>query len=143
MEEGSCSSRWVCMHAQSLSGVQLFVASWTVVIQAPLSMGFSRQEYRSGLPCPPPGNISNLEIEPTSPASPALAGGFFFFPLPHLGCPVQDGKSPVFQIRLVLPRGRVLVFSKLPLHVVSTDPDIWKCQIMYLFFYCSISLCIY
>ena len=134
------------MHAQSLSGVQLFVASWTVVIQAPPSMGFSRQEYWSGLPCPPPGNISNPGIEPTTPASPALAGGFFFFfflPIPHLGCPVQDGKSPVFQICLVLLRGRVLVFSKLPLHVVSTDPDIWKCQIMYLLFYYSISLCIY
>jgi len=67
------------MHAQSLSGVQLFVASWTVVIQAPPSMGFSRQEYWSGFPCPPPGNISNPGIEPTTPASPALAGGFFFF----------------------------------------------------------------
>ena len=40
-------------------------------------MGFSRQEYWSGLPCPPPGGLSNLGIEPTSLSSPALAGGFF------------------------------------------------------------------
>ena len=40
-------------------------------------MGFSRQEYWSGLPCPPPGNPADREIEPTSLTSPALAGGFF------------------------------------------------------------------
>ena len=42
--------------------------------QAPLSMGFSRQEYCSGLTFPPPGDLSNLGIEPVSLASPALAG---------------------------------------------------------------------
>ena len=50
---------------------------WTVARQAPLSMGFSRQEYWSGLPFPSPGDLSDPRIEPTSPASPALAGGFF------------------------------------------------------------------
>ena len=45
--------------------------------QAPLSMGFSRQEYWSGLPCPPPGQISDPWIKPTFLMSPALAGGFF------------------------------------------------------------------
>ena len=45
--------------------------------QFPLSMGFSRQEYWSGLPCPPPGDLPDLGIEPKSPVSPALAGGFF------------------------------------------------------------------
>ena len=45
--------------------------------QAPLSMEFSRQEYWSGLPFPTPGNLPNLGIKPTSPASPALAGEFF------------------------------------------------------------------
>ena len=44
-----------CVHAQSLSHVQLFVTPWTVACQVPLSMGFSRQEYWSGLPCPPSG----------------------------------------------------------------------------------------
>ena len=49
----------------------------TVVRQAPLSMGFYRQEYWSGLPIPLPGDLSNQGIEPTSPASPILAGRFF------------------------------------------------------------------
>ena len=46
--------------------------SWTVTLQAPLSMGFSRQEHWSGLPCPPPGNLRDSGIEPVSPAFPAL-----------------------------------------------------------------------
>ena len=59
------------------SHVRLFVTLWTVDHQAPLSMGFSRQEYWSGLPCPPPGDLPNPKIEPASLVSPALAGGFF------------------------------------------------------------------
>ena len=54
------------------SGVRLFVILWTVARQAPLSMGFSRQEYLSGLPCPPPGDLSDSGIEPMSPVVPAL-----------------------------------------------------------------------
>ena len=45
-----------------------FRTPWTVAHQAPLSMGFFRQEYWSGLPCPPPGDLPNLGIEPRSPA---------------------------------------------------------------------------
>ena len=59
------------------SRVWLFVTPWTVACQAPLSMGFSRKEYWSGLPCPPPGDLPNLGIEPRSLMSPALADGFF------------------------------------------------------------------
>ena len=50
---------------------------WTIARQAPLSMGFSRQECWSGLLCPPPGYLPNPGIELTSVTSPALAGGFF------------------------------------------------------------------
>ena len=53
---------------KSFSRVQLFVTPWTVACQAPLSMGFSRQEYWSGLPFPSPGDLSKPEIEPGSPA---------------------------------------------------------------------------
>ena len=60
-----------------LSHVQLSVTPWTVACQAPLPMGFSRQEYWSGLLFPPPGDLPDPGIKPTSPASPALAGGFF------------------------------------------------------------------
>ena len=59
------------------SRVQLLVTLWTVARQAPLSMGFSRQEYWSGLPCPPPGDLPCPGIEPESIMPPALAGGFF------------------------------------------------------------------
>ena len=68
----------VCMHDKSLSCVQLFVTPWSVAHhQAPLSMGFSRQEYWSGLPCPPPGDLPDPGIEPMSLVSAALAGKFF------------------------------------------------------------------
>ena len=50
---------------------------WNVALQVLLSMGFLRQEYLSGLPFPPPGDLSNPGIELVSLASPALAGGFF------------------------------------------------------------------
>ena len=52
---------------KSLSGVRLFVTPWTVAYQAPPSMGFSRQEYWSGLPFPSPGDLPNPGIEPGSP----------------------------------------------------------------------------
>ena len=51
-----------------LSRVQLFATLWTVAGLAPLSMGFSRQEYWSGLPFPSPGDLPNPGIEPWSPA---------------------------------------------------------------------------
>ena len=47
---------------------ELFVSAWTVAHQDPLSMGFSRQEYWSGLPCPSPGDLPDLGIKPGSPA---------------------------------------------------------------------------
>ena len=58
------------------SCVQLFVTQWTIAHQAPLSLGFSRQEYWSGLPCPPPGDLPNQEIKPAPLTFPALAGRF-------------------------------------------------------------------
>ena len=57
------------------SRVQLFVTLWTIA-QTPLSMGFSRHKYWSGLPCPPPGHLPDTGIEPESLTSPASVGGF-------------------------------------------------------------------
>ena len=57
--------------------VRLFVTTWTVVRQAPLSMGFSRQEYWSGLPCPPPGALLSPGIKLAFLTSFAWPGGFF------------------------------------------------------------------
>ena len=61
---------WAC----ALSCVQLCVTSWTVTHQAPLSIGFPRQEYWSGLPLPSRGDLPDPGIKPISLALPALAG---------------------------------------------------------------------
>ena len=70
-----------------ISHVPLFAASWTVACQASLSIGFSRQEYWSGLPYLPPGDLPNPGIEPGSLMSPALADGFF------MAEPLEEPKS--------------------------------------------------
>ena len=62
---------------QSLSHVWLFATQWTVACQNPLSMGFSRQEYWSGLPCPPPGDHPHLRIELVSAYVSCIASRFF------------------------------------------------------------------
>ena len=76
---------YVC--AQSLSCVWLFVILWTVAHQAPFSMRFSRQEYWSGLSCPPPEDLLDPEIKPKFPATPALQADSL--PLGHLGRLIQ------------------------------------------------------
>ena len=63
----------------SCSVVSDLATSWTVACQAPLSMGLPRQEYWSGLSFPPPGDLPDPGIEPSSPVSPALAGGLCHF----------------------------------------------------------------
>jgi len=67
----------VCSGAQSLSRAWLFATLWTVAYQASLSVGFSRQEYWSGLPFPSPGDFPDTGIKPASLASCALTGRFF------------------------------------------------------------------
>ena len=59
------------------SHVRLCATIWTAAHQAPLSMGFSRQEYWSGLSCPSPRDLADPGIKPVSLTSPALAGRFF------------------------------------------------------------------
>ena len=72
------------------SHVQFFATLWAVAHQAPLSMGFSRQEYWSGLPCPPPGDLSNLGIVS------CIAGGVFTSEPPG-GSPYRVGGGLVTQ----------------------------------------------
>ena len=66
----------MCVHAVT-PVVSDCVILWTIACQAPLSMGFSRQEFWSGLPCPPLGNLPAPGIKSMSLKSFALAGGFF------------------------------------------------------------------
>ena len=61
---------------------RLFVTLWTVALQAPLSMGFSRQKYWSGLPFPPPGDLPDPGFKPRSPLAPASESGFVTAELP-------------------------------------------------------------
>ena len=88
-----------------LGHVQLFAMLWTIACRVPLSMGFSRQEYWSGLSFPPLGDLPDPRIKPISSASPALAGRFFnhwahilecayhqkcsFHPSPYSWCPLR------------------------------------------------------
>ena len=67
------------------SHICLFAALWTITSQAPLSMRFSRQEYWSGLLYPPPGDIPDPGMEPTSPMSPTFTDGFFLSLAPSSG----------------------------------------------------------
>ena len=69
------------------SHVQLSITPWTVAHQPPLSMGFSRQEYWCGLPCPPLGDLLDPGIEPVSPATPALQEDSLL--LSHWGSPTS------------------------------------------------------
>ena len=62
-----CAFLFLNSFAQLLSRVQLFATPWTVAYPAPLSMGFPKQEYWSGLPCPSPGDLPDPRIEPTFP----------------------------------------------------------------------------
>ena len=67
----------VCCVLSRFSRVQLCVTPWALAHLAPLSMGFSRQDYWIGLPCPPPGDCHNPGIKPPSLKSPVLSGYFF------------------------------------------------------------------
>ena len=77
----------------------------TVAHQAPLSMGFSRPEYWSGLPFPTPGDLPDPGIEPTSPVSPALTGRFFTIGSPGKPRSLYTGTLlPGHQSSLLLPK---------------------------------------
>ena len=71
------------------SCVQLFATLWTVALQAPLSLGFSRGEYWSELPRPPPGDLPDPKIEPATPVFPALQADSL--PVSHWGSPETLG----------------------------------------------------
>ena len=73
----------MCVHAKLLGRFQRCVSLWTAACQAPLSIGFSRQEYWSRLPCSPPRDLLTPVMEPVSPAAPALQADSL--PLSHQG----------------------------------------------------------
>ena len=72
-----CARARTHVHALLHNHGQLSAVPWTLAHQDPLAMEFSRQDHWSGLPVPTPVDLPDLEIEPASLSSPALAGGFF------------------------------------------------------------------
>ena len=115
------SKRLVVIIQSSLSHVWLFATPWSVAHQAPLSMGFPRQEYWSELSCPPPGDLPNLRIKL---GSPALAGGFSTTEPP--GSPVMKPflmNSPFFFLHLLFmsqirPYCLVLISQNSALYII-------------------------
>ena len=110
------SNMHVCMLSH-FSCVWLFGILWTIVHQSPLPMGFSRQKYWNGLPCPLPGDLPHPGIKPESLMSPALAGGFL--PLVPPGKPNSNlmelnlsGKVQVSGIQLRIRKALIGVFKK-------------------------------
>ena len=71
-----CVCACVCVHTHACCNIQFFVTPWIIAHWVPLSMGFPRQEYWSRLPFPTPRDLPDLGMQPTSLASPALAGEF-------------------------------------------------------------------
>ena len=94
-----------------LSCVQLSVIPWNVVFQAPLSMGFSKQEHWSGLPCSPPGDLPSRGMEPRSPTlqadslhseppgKPKNTGVGSLSLLPEKGFPTQESNWGILHCR--------------------------------------------
>ena len=88
--------------AYSLSRVQLFTTLWTVAHQAPLAMGFPRQEYWSGLPFFSPGDLPNVGIKPVSLVFPALQAD---------SSPAEPSGKPCFESRFYFRAGGSLLSS--------------------------------
>ena len=107
---------------------------WTVAYQAPLSMGFSRQEYWSGLLFPSPGDLPNLGIKPVSPASPALAGRYiaccflFFSSFSHLLLFLEHTRhtpaSETLHILFMLPRSFPFSYSMVSFLLLGLSSNI-------------------
>ena len=114
---------------KSLSRVRLFATPWTVARQASLSMGFSRQEYWSGLPLPSPGYLPNPRIEPGSPAlqADALSSEPPGKPIELLFAPeqlIQENKVEAFMIYFgscTLSLCNIFLFTQSPLFIVGGD----------------------
>ena len=102
------------------SRVRFFMNPLTKACQVTLSVGFSRQEYWSGLPCPPPGDPPKSGITPTSLMSPALAGGFFTTSTTW-EAPISDTKYFLLFVFRYMSHGRFLWKGKLATWLVLVN----------------------
>ena len=110
----------VCEHTQLLSHVQLFATLWTIARQAPLSMGFSRQEYWSGWPFPSPGSLPDPGIEPSSPALQADS-----LPSPYEVPRLFESPLDCKEIQPVHPRGNQSWMFTRRTDVEAETPTLW------------------
>ena len=121
-----------------LSRGWLFTTLWTVACQAPSSMGLSRQEYWSGLPCPPPGDLSNPGTEPMSVISPALTGGFL--PLMPPGKPLVSDSLKQWGRWWYSLKITAVSYYRYVWHDESYKSQIFTlCQALFLFDICVLS----
>ena len=109
----------VCVRARPRSVLSDSATPWTVACQAPLSVRFSRQEYWSGFPFTPPGDLPDAGIKPVSPVSPALAAGLFITVLPgeHLQASSHPGAAQHHG-------ARQLEFKSRPCHLRAGAPPV-------------------
>ena len=112
------------MHTKSFQSYPIFATLWTVALQTPLSIGFSRQECWSVFPFPSPGDLPDPGIEPTSLPSPALAGRFFMT-LPS-GKPYFILRVKVFVPQLCLTATLWTVVHQAPLSMGFSRQENWS-----------------
>ena len=113
-----------------LSHVQLFAIPWTLALQAPLSMEFSRQEYWSGLPFPSPGDLPGPRIKPASLKSSALANGLFITEPPGKQNQCQ---APPY-IFILWPQAKCCIVVATALHLLTLTSVPLVCFSQVLFF---------
>ena len=110
-----CTVRECACLLSCFSRVQLCATPWTVARQASLSMGFSRQEYWSGLPCPPPGDLPTPGIKPRSPALQVDS-----LPLSHQGSPQIWNVSWICVSSLHRGHANLLCFIPILVYVLNS-----------------------
>ena len=123
---GACFThqRFLCVCELShFSSAWLCVTPWTVACQIPLFIGFSRQEYWSGLPCPPTGDLPDSGIKPVSLISPALAGRVF----------TTSATCEAYQRFLPAPEGRDLRIQTSIQGFISSNVGTWGEELCFLF----------
>ena len=114
----------------SRSGVSDFLRpQWIITRQAPLSMGFPRQEYWNGLPFPPPEDLPDPGMEPTSPASPASAGGFSTTEAP--GRPILSQAKKIRQVLACWPSDSVCASLSLSSQALLCIPARDSCHLCF------------
>ena len=109
------------------SRVQLFATPWTVALQVPLSIRFSRQEYWTGLPFLPPGDLPNPGIEPASVTSTCIDRKIFY-PYHHQGNQIAKSATGLFSVSKQVKKGSLLWADLLEKHTHPSSVQLYRCR---------------